>query len=64
MREQERQQTKEKAILIGIQRGMALFRRSLEIYGMKADGSVVMICKSEDYDTLWDDTLKTLEATK
>lgn len=61
-RDEERQKVKEQAILIGVQKGLALFRRNLEIYGMRADGTTELICKSDDYDKLWDDTLKTIQA--
>ncbi len=61
MTEKERQVAKEKAVLIALRKGMALIRRGLEVHGMKTDGTTVLISKSKDYDTLWDDALKALE---
>lgn len=40
---------------------MALIRRDLEIYGMKKDGSLTFISKSNNYDDLWNDALNLLE---
>src|SRR3990167_6416873 len=60
--EQQRQLAKEEAVKKGIQRGMALMREDLKMYGMKADGVKVFISESKDYDSLWDDALKKIES--
>jgi hypothetical protein len=39
MTEQARQEAKEQAVLLALQNNMALIRRSLEIHGMKMDGT-------------------------
>ncbi|MBI2797677.1 hypothetical protein HYX70_00050 [Candidatus Saccharibacteria bacterium] len=59
--EKQRQDDKEKAILLALQQDMALMRRDLDMYGMRKDGSTVLICKSTDYDELWSDALETLK---
>ena len=59
--EEERQSTKEEAVLLALQHDMALIRRDLEIYGMKKDGSTIFISKSENYDGLWEDALHALK---
>ncbi len=61
MSEEERQSAKEKAVLLALQKNMALIRRDLEIHGMKKDGSTIFISKSENYDSLWRDALNALE---
>ena len=61
MDEQKRQLAKEEAIKLGIERGMALMREDLKMYGMKADGEKVFICEAKDYDSLWGETLKNIE---
>ena len=60
MQEEQRQEYKEKAILIALQNDMALIRRDLEIYGMKKDSSTIFISKSKNYDDLWLDALNAL----
>ena len=64
MRETERQNAKEEAILLALQRDMALIRRDLEIWGMCKDGSTIFISKSADYDHLWEDALRALQTLK
>ena len=59
--EEERQSTKEEAVLLALQQNMALIRRDPDVYGMKKDGSVVFISKSEHYDDLWGDALQALK---
>ncbi|MBS3168671.1 hypothetical protein J4216_06090 [Candidatus Woesearchaeota archaeon] len=59
--EKQRQDAKEKAVLIALKHGMALIREDLEIYGMKIDGSKKFICKGSDYDHLWQEALKALK---
>ncbi len=59
--EDDRQKAKEDAVLLALQNDMALIRRDLEIWGMKKDGSTIPISKSEDYDNLWEDSLKALK---
>lgn len=61
MTEEQRQKAKEDAVLLALQNDMALIRRDLEIYGMKKDGSTILISKSEDYDHLWEDALTALK---
>ncbi len=61
MTEEQRQNTKEEAVLLALQNDMALIRRDLEIYGMKKDGSTIFISRSTDYDALWEDALKELQ---
>ena len=58
--EEKRQNDKEKAVLLALNKDMALIRRELEIYGMKKDGSLVFISKSESYENLWADALEAL----
>lgn len=60
--EEQRQKEKEEAVLIALQNGMALIRRDLAIYGMKIDGSTVLLSESDDYDLLWGDVLKALKS--
>lgn len=55
--EEKRQNDKEQAVLLALKKDMALIRRGLEIYGMKKDGSLAFISKSESYDNLWSDAL-------
>lgn len=62
--EEQRQSTKEKAVLLALQKEMALIRRDLEIHGMKNDGSTIFISKSKDYDSLWRDALNELRRDK
>lgn len=62
MTESDRQKVKEEAVLLALQKDMALIRRDLEIYGMKKDGSEIFISKSENYDDLWADALKMLKS--
>lgn len=62
--EEKRQEDKEKAILLALQKDMALLRRELKVYGMKKDGSTVFISESKDYESLWTDTLKALKNLK
>lgn len=59
--EDERQKSKEQAVLLALQNDMALIRRDLEIWGMKKDGSTIFISKSQDYDFLWEDALTALK---
>jgi len=59
--EKDRQEAKEKAVLIALKNGMALIRKDLEVWGMKIDGSESFISKSKDYDRLWGDALKVLQ---
>jgi len=61
MTEEQRQKDKEKAVLLALQKDMALIRQDLEIWGMKKDGSRVFISKSENYDNLWGDALEILK---
>ena len=61
---EERQSTKEKAVLLALKQDMALIRRDLEIWGMKKDGSTVFISKSKSYQTLWQDALKAVMSLK
>jgi len=58
---EERQTAKEEAVLLALQKDMALIRRDLKIYGMKKDGSTVLISESQDYDKLWQDALQALK---
>ena len=58
---QQRQDAKEHAVLLALNKDMALIRRELEIWGMKKDGSTVFISKSDDYDQLWSDALTALK---
>ncbi|OHB25123.1 MAG: hypothetical protein A2542_02145 [Parcubacteria group bacterium RIFOXYD2_FULL_52_8] len=60
--EAHRQGAKEEAVLLALQHDMALIRRDLEIHGMKKDGSTLYISTSTDYDLLWDDALRALQA--
>lgn len=62
MNEEQRQLAKEEAVKKGIQRGMALMREDLKMYGMKADGEKTFICESSDYDSLWSDALKKMDS--
>ncbi len=59
--EEKRQSDKEKAVLLALRNSMALIRRDLEIYGMKMDGSTEFICKSKNYDNLWEDAFKSIK---
>lgn len=61
MTEEQRQSDKEAAVLLALQNDMALIRKGLEILGMKKDGSKVFICKSTDYNKLWEDALNALK---
>src|SRR3989344_2640233 len=61
MDEQKRQLAKEDAVKKGIERGMALMREELKMYGMKADGEKIFICEAKDYDSLWEEALKNIE---
>src|SRR3989344_4576364 len=61
MDEQKRQSEKEEAIKEGIERGMALIRENLKIYGMKADGEKTLICEAKDYDSLWEEALNNIK---
>ncbi len=57
----DHQKSKEQAILLALQKDMALIRRGLEVYGMKKDGSAVFISKSDSYEKLWEDALEELK---
>lgn len=58
------QEDKEKAVLLALQNNMALIRRGLEVYGMKKNGSTILISKSQNYDTLWNDALVNLQKVR
>jgi len=64
MKEEDKQKDKEKAVLLALQKNMALIRRDSEIHGMKKDGSTIFISKSKSYDSLWSDALNKLKETK
>ena len=53
----QRQKDKEKAVLLALQKDMALIRQDLEIWGMKKDGTSEFLSKSKDHDMLWGDGL-------
>ena len=59
--EKEKQEVKEEAILLALQKDMALLRRDLEVYGMKKDGSLKLISKSKSYDKIWYEALEALK---
>ncbi|MBP9771869.1 MAG: hypothetical protein KBD16_03025 [Candidatus Pacebacteria bacterium] len=61
MNEVEKQKTKEEAVLLALQKDMALIRRELEVWGMKKDGTTILISKSQNYESLWKDALLALE---
>lgn len=61
MTEEDRQSSKEEAVLLALQKDMALIRRDLKIYGMKKDGSTMFISESQDYHDLWGDALQELK---
>ena len=52
-----KQENKEKACLLGIQRGFGLVRRGREIHGLYPDGRSVLISRSIDIDDVWKDAL-------
>ena len=60
MNDKEKQKQKEEAVLIALQKDMALIRRNLEIWGMKKDGSSTFVSRSNDYNNLWKDALNSL----
>ena len=60
----DRQEAKERAILLALQHDMALLRDGLVMYGMKKDGSKVKICTGSTYETLWQETLKAVKELK
>ena len=62
MSEEQRQKSKEEAVLMALQNNMALIRRDLEIHGLRKDGSTEFVSKSIDYETLWSDALNALRA--
>ncbi len=59
--EEERQSSKEQAVLLALQHNQALIRRNLEIYAMNKSGSTEFISKSKNYDNLWRDALIILQ---
>ncbi len=59
--EDTRQEDKEKAVLLALNKNMALIRRDLEIHGMKKDGTTIFISKSKSYDSLWGNALRALQ---
>lgn len=61
MNEEQKQKDKEEAILLALQKDMALLRRDLKVFGMKKDGSEILISVSKSYDELWRDALKNLK---
>ncbi len=61
MNEIEKQKAKEEAVLLALQKDMALIRRDLEVWGMKKDGTTMLISKSESYENLWKDALESLK---
>jgi hypothetical protein len=61
MIEEQRQQQKEEAVLLALQHDMALVRRGLEVYGMKKDGSCVLISQSREHGHLWEQALESLK---
>ena len=62
MSEKKRQKDKEEAVLLALQNDMALIRDGLSIFGMKKDGSRVLLSESNGYETLWGDVLTKLRA--
>ncbi len=52
---------KEVAILLAIKNGMALFDKDLEVYGIKPDGSTMLISKSETQEAIWYDAMKAIK---
>ena len=60
-KERQIQQAKEEAVLLGIRANMALYRRRLEIWGLRADNSKEFISQSTDHDNLWKDALAVLK---
>ena len=61
MEKDKRQKDEEKAVLIALKNNMVLIRRDLERYGIKKDGSIIFVSKSDDYNNLWLDALNTLK---
>ena len=59
-KEEQKQIDKEKAVLLALQKDMALIRRDLKVVGMKKDGSFIEISESKNYDDLWKDALNNL----
>lgn len=59
--DQKRQIAKEKAVLLALQKGMALSRRGLQIHGVRKDGSSKLLSESDNYENLWQDVLKELK---
>ena len=57
----KRQSAKEQASQLASQYDMVLIRKELEIYGIEKDGLAILISKSKDYDTLWEDALSILQ---
>lgn len=61
MTDKKIQEDKEKAVLLALQKDMALIRRGLEIHGMKKDGSTIFISNSDNHDKMWEDALNKLQ---
>jgi len=59
--ENERQRAKEAAILLALKNNMALMRRGFEVWGMKKNGSTILIVKGTSYEQLWEDALNALK---
>ena len=62
--EEQRQKEKEESILLALQKDRALIRRGLEVFGMKKDGSTILVSKSSSYGNLWNDALNALKKLK
>ena len=61
MDEGNRQKNKEEAVLLALQKDIALIRKDLEIWGMKKDGTQIFISRSESYERLWQKSLLALK---
>ena len=59
-KEEQKQKDKEEAVLLALQKDMALIRKNLEVYGMKKDGTLILISESNNHDDLWKDALNIL----
>ena len=64
MKEKKRQENKEKAVFLALQKDVALIRRGLRVYGMKKDGSTFLIIEGKNYEGLWQEALEALSANQ
>lgn len=61
MFKEDEQFYKEQATMLAIKNELALFDRGLEVFGIKTNGSIILISKSDNESQVWDTALRSLK---